>query len=168
MTDYRILGITGSRPHKLADGAVPYIYKELFTRMKNFKKQGGEVVITGGAHGVDLWASEAALKAGLELHTYVPFPQQADKWVAAEQEMYRDILEKSQVRVFGDAPKNSLYFERNHAIVDDSDLMLAVYPAHATSGGAYSTMKYAQTKRKPIIHWRVYEDGFTQDWEKFD
>lgn len=154
---YETLGITGNRPHKLPAKRIGEIKDRLRKAMYGFRKQGGKKVIQGAALGVDTWAALAALEAGLQLHSYVPFPQQADGWREEDQEVYRYILAHSEVKIFGEERNNRLYFVRNCAIVDDSDIMLAV-SSPAKDGGTYQAANYALSKGKPLTWDMVYPD----------
>lgn len=163
---FEILGITGSRPYKFPIGMQRTVQESLYARILGFKNQGGQVVIQGGAIGVDQWSAEITLELGLELKTYVPFPQQADRWGVRDKGKYREILKNSsEVKVFGENPSNRLYHIRNQAIVDDSDILLATYPKGLNSGGTIATVRYALQK-KPVIHHKVtgidIETSFTQ------
>lgn len=162
---YKILGITGNRPHKLPGNRIGEIRDRISKAMFGFKKQGGEEVIQGGALGVDTWAALAALDAGLKLHTYVPFPQQAKGWRAEDVKTYEYILANSQVKIFGESRNNRLYFVRNCAIVDDSDIMLAV-SSPAKDGGTVHAANYTLDKKKPLTWVTVFPDHLEEKFHK--
>lgn len=162
---YKTLGITGNRPQKLPVTMHEELKKYLYQKIKSFKEQGGELLIQGGAIGVDQWAATVAFDLGLEVYTYAPFPQQPDKWSAEDQAVYREICQKSSlVKVFGEKYEVAKFFERNNAIVDDSDIMLALYTMGTTSGGTYSCAKYAST-RKPLIRAEVTEGNIKESFK---
>lgn len=162
---YRILGISGTRPFRLSASQITLAQGRLIEGIRSFKAQGGEVVITGGALGVDTWAAFAALNEGLQLITYVPFPQQADDWTPAERRKYQEMLDASkEVRVFGETPDNRLYFARNHAIVDDSDITLAITTSRSGRSGSIATAQYALSRGKPLIWVTVAKSGLAESF----
>ena len=161
---YRILGITGSRPHKFPDGLLNAVREKVVERIAGFAAQGGEQLLQGGAQGVDTWAALAGLEHGLDIITYVPFPQQADSWGQQDKEVYQHILDSSkEVKVFGESAQNRYYFQRNSAIVANSDIMLAASVA-GQKGGANHTAQLAQKQGKALIWLRVDQGVITQDF----
>lgn len=112
---------------------------------------------------MDTWAALAALEVGLELHSYVPFPQQANGWKEEDKKTYQYILDNSIVRVFGENRDNKLYFVRNCAIVDDSDIMFAV-SSPAKDGGTQHAANYALGKKKPLTWDTVYPDHIEEEF----
>ena len=163
---FKTLGITGNRPQKLPSSMHEEVKEYLYQKVKSFKEQGGERLIQGGAIGVDQWAARAALDLGLEVYTYVPFPQQSDQWSKNEQAEYREICRKSTlVKTFGEKYEVAKFFERNNAIVNDSDIMLAMYTMGTTSGGTYSCAKYASTC-KPLIRAEVTSTDIVESFER--
>lgn len=159
---YRVLGITGSRPQNITSMMHEPVRQALLERMIGFKEQGGELVLQGGCIGVDHWAAFAAHKIGIEVATYVPFPEQPDRWSDEQKDDYRKILDfSSEVKIFGDSYSTSWFFARNNAIVKDSDFMLACYPFDAGKGGSLAAAKYAWN-RKPMTRLLVHPDRIVQ------
>lgn len=165
MNKHETLGVTGNRPHKLPPHSYKAIQERLWRLLSGFKKQGGQKIITGAATGIDTWAATAALSHDLSLLSYVPFPQQADNWGISDQEVYKKILGKSkEIITFGDVPKNNLFFVRNQAIVNNSDIMVAI-TSPVQSGGGWWTAQFALKRNKPLI-W-VIVNGSGELEEKF-
>lgn len=109
--NYYTLAFTGNRPHKLPRGSHQIIQKRFDKLLEGFQKQGGEVVLSGGALGVDSWAIESAIRVGLPYDLFVPFPQQADRWTKEQQESYKRYLNLAQfVETFSESYSNQAFF----------------------------------------------------------
>lgn len=165
MNNYKILGVTGNRPHKLPPNNIVPLKKRINEICYNFANAGGELLIQGAALGTDTWFAQAALDNNLPYHNYIPFPQQADDWNITDKNTYQHILNNSARNIiFGDKPNNKYYFERNAAIVDNSDIMVVVHGANVNNGGAIWTMNYALNNNKPVMQIIVYDDYIINKW----
>jgi uncharacterized phage-like protein YoqJ len=116
-----------------------------------------DVVITGMAIGWDQVLAEACIDVGIEYRAYVPFKGQESKWPPNAQSVYNSLLDNaSEVKYVceeGYAPWKMQ--KRNEAMVDDSDLVLALW--NGTEGGTGNCIKYAQSKNKRITNlWPAY------------
>lgn len=127
---------------------------------------GIDTVITGGAQGVDqlaFWAARRAQLAGLPIRNvvYVPFKGQEGRWPEQTpfgQAEYRLMLETAdEVVVLAERAGDNyakLLFARNHAMVDASKLVVAVYHGPADGrvrGGTAETYRYARTHDKKVV-----------------
>lgn len=144
------------------------IQEYLHGKMESFKEQGGEEVIQGGAIGVDQWSAMASLETGLHLRSYLPFPQQGERWPREAQEELEYIKEHSrEVKVFGESFAMKHFFVRNQAIVDDCSILLAVRSHEETShGGAIYTRDYAAKNFVPLIEAVVFDDRIVENYRK--
>lgn len=122
-----------------------------------------EVAVSGMALGGDQMWARAALSAGLSLHAYVPFPQQADVWTSSQRKEWRRLLELAErVVTCGDlagipegrrrAEAVRLLYARNDRMLDDADAVLAVLDSTATTGGTVSAVRKAEQRGLPIVH----------------
>lgn len=149
---YEVLGIIGNRPHKLQSVSEFVIRRRLSLLVEGFRDQGGKKLISGGALGVDQWAIQAAIDAGIDFDIYQPFPGQSNGWKNYERMNYNGLAKQADsVVTFGSEFSNKHYFKRNAQIVKDSDLMLAVLASNS-KGGARWTFDYAkQAERDTMI-----------------
>ena len=112
-----------------------------------------EYIISGMAIGWDTWVAEAALLLEVYLSAYTPFPEQGSKWPAAAKKRYDSILDRASavLRVSKEYHKDC-FFKRDKAMVDNSDIVLALWNPKIKSGGTYWTVKYAESQNKKIIN----------------
>ena len=121
-------------------------------------RRGVTQYLTGCALGVDMWAGEAVLALAeqhpeISLRCIVPFAGQEKKWTPEQQARYNALLQRSsETVIIKDRYTDDCYFERNRYLVDNSDVLLAVYDGEAKkrSGTGY-TVRYAQSAGKPIL-----------------
>jgi len=167
------VAITGHRPNKLFvngwDGyragypvLVEY-YEKVFTKMK---EEGITQVISGMALGVDQAAAQAAINVGIPVLAAIPFQFQPNVWKHEDRVRYLSILTEcsEQVVLQTDRPRTDKEVarwlnERNHYMVDNCDLVIALWDG--TPGGTGNCVKYAQSKKVPIrnaykswLNWR--------------
>ena len=159
-----ICGITGRRPRSL-----PWGYDESDARAVDFKNRlkyrlgeliesGYNVFNIGMAQGVDTYIFEILRKfrddgiyANLELCAYVPSRDFAERWNYNDRRRYQDMLSSADSityvsEKFGAASAHM----RNMAIVDNSDIILAVYDG-VSSGGTYRTIEYAKKRGVKVV-----------------
>lgn len=98
--------------------------EEIVTILKDFAKDG-DVIVSGGAMGVDAFAAEYAVANKIELREYRPNP-----------------------KVY---PDRNPYLARNEEIVKDSDVILA-FPTN--SPGTWNTIGHARSHNKRLIIFR--------------
>lgn len=144
------------------------VQEYLGSKMESFKLQGGEEVIQGGAIGVDQWSALAALEAGLSLRSYLPFPEQGERWPRDAQERLEWIKgQSSEVKIFGDSFAMRHFFVRNQAIVDDCSILLAVRSfEEQVDGGTIHARDYAMKTLVPVIEAIVYLDRIEEKYRE--
>lgn len=82
----------------------------------------------------------------LELYAFVPCPEQYLKWNAAQSARYRAILQHTdEIVQISDKYTRGCMQKRNRAMIENADILLAVYCEGAT-GGTASTLKLAEKK----------------------
>ena len=153
---------TGHRPHKL-----PWRYNEVDSRcialktalreqIKALVESGMADFYSGGADGVDCWASLIVLELRkknpvLKLHLILPHEGQADRWSEPAQERYHWILEQADsVEYVSHEYYEGCMLDRNHRLVEAAEVLLAVYNGERR-GGTAATVRYAQKRGKKII-----------------
>ncbi|MCC7104870.1 MAG: hypothetical protein IT307_06980 [Chloroflexi bacterium] len=109
------------------------------------------VCLCGGQRGVDLWAAEAALRAGWPLALYLPLPLKAfsadwdGPWAGR---LATAAALASETRVFATEGLSG-YSRRNRALATRADLLVAVLTG-AEGGGTAETIAAAQAMGVPI------------------
>lgn len=160
----RICAFTGHRPTRFAfkyNEAAPTCAKlknVLAKQIARLYRCGVTQYLTGCALGVDMWAGEAVLALAeqypeISLRCIVPFAGQERQWTTAQQARYNVLLQRSsQTVIIRDRYTDDCYFARNRYLVDNSDVLLAVYDGEAKkrSGTGY-TVRYAQSTGKPVL-----------------
>lgn len=148
------VGITGHRD--LSGGSQRWAQQQLTRVLGKLRDQHDTRMLRCGmAIGADLIAAEVAAHLGIGLWAYVPYPQQADGWPrhwAARRQMALDRADG--VTVVGEANSRAqrvrLLHARNRAIVDDADLLVAVWDRRGT-GGTAATVRRAHASALPIV-----------------
>ena len=109
------------------------------------------VAISGMALGVDTTWARIALAHGVALHAYVPFPEQSLPWRSADKAAYDELLSRA-ARVVTIAPtwRKSAYAERNLAMVDACDLLVAVYDGRGRGGTAHC-LATARARSRDVV-----------------
>ena len=115
--------------------------------------------ITGGAQGTDqlaFWTINKLKNRFPEIKNtvYLPFSGQETKWSQEgmfSRKEYRQMLSYADKIVTIGKDKNTGYFLRNKAMVDNSDLVIVVATKDNISGGTKYTYDYAVSKNKDIL-----------------
>lgn len=153
---------TGHRPHKLpwkyneADSRCVALKTVLMEQITRLADTGMTDFYSGGADGVDCWASLIVLELreknpALKLHLILPHEGQADKWSDSAQERYRFILSQADsVEYVSREYYEGCMLDRNHRLVEAAGVLLAVYNGERR-GGTAATVRYAQKLGKKII-----------------
>jgi uncharacterized phage-like protein YoqJ len=153
---------TGHRPHKL-----PWRYNEADSRCLALKAALSEQITrlvdagvtdfySGGADGVDCWASLIVLELKkknpvLKLHLILPHEGQADRWNDSAQDRYHSILEKADsVEYVSREYYDGCMLDRNHRLIEATGVLLAVYNGE-WRGGTAATVRYARKLDRRII-----------------
>lgn len=114
-------------------------------------------VISGMAQGWDNAIAHAALNLNIPLIAAVPFTGMDSKWPKDSKDDYNYLLSKaSEVVIVSEGGyANYKFFLRDQYMVDNCDLLLALYNGNPT-GGTAITVKYATTKKTNIVN--IWED----------
>ncbi len=147
---------TGPRTHKLnflKGEELESLKKRIKVEIEKLYNRGIRVFLSGMAEGVDTFCAEAviALKAvysDISLVAVLPYNHKAAGRSKEEKKRFFDILENSDsVVILQDKYSPDCYYKRNEYMVDNSDMLFAVY---SESGGTAYTLKYAARKNKPV------------------
>lgn len=110
--------------------------------------------LSGMALGVDLDFAEIVLKLRnrylVTLACAIPCPNQSLKWEEKDKLRYESILKKADdVSLISDRYTPDCMLRRNRYMVDNSELIIAVFNGKQT-GGTWYTIIYAKNKNKVI------------------
>lgn len=112
-----------------------------------------QAVISGVAIGFDTWLAQAALRLKIPLWCYIPFPEQGIKWPSESRKIYQELLDKSEKRVILSSKYSTeCFFVRDRKMVDDADIVVALWNPEMLSGGTYYTVQYANEHSKEVIN----------------
>ena len=141
-----IIAVTGHRSEDcVSEKDVREKFRPVFTGVPNI-----EAVIIGMANGVDLWAGDEALSAGLEVWAAKPWAGHGPR--AGDEELYARVLDGASKVVnvveTEEFPGNWCYQRRNEWMVDHATNVLAFWSGKE-KGGAWNCVNYARGK-KPI------------------
>jgi len=153
---------TGHRPDKLPGGykentvGCVELKKALFQEVERLASDGYTEFISGGALGVDTWAAEAVLEVKkthplIKLTIARPFPSQDSKWPQESKYRFKAFCDAAD-KVVDVSPEPYAVWKmqiRNQYMVDNSDLVLAIYDG--SKGGTGNCVEYAKSKQKQII-----------------
>ncbi len=150
---------TGHRPEKLKSTKVSIgdIIKALQYHIEKQIESGTTVFYTGMARGTDLWTAEIVLQkkkenTAIQLVSVIPFPKQADGWLAEEKKQYQRILEQSDgVVIICPSYQKNAYQRRNQYLVDHANSLIAVYNPQYPYSGTAQTIRMAEKAELRII-----------------
>ena len=87
----------------------------------------------------------------LKLICAIPFREQADRWSFEWKLRYRELLKGAdQVVQVCDSYQRGCFHSRNRYLVDNCDLLIAIYNGGDKGGTAY-TVNYAKQQGKEIV-----------------
>lgn len=164
---------TGRRPKNLC-GYVKENYINFVGQLTNIISDfidDDVTFITGGAQGFDqlaFWAVDIILrenktKYNVKNIVYVPFRGQSRAWLSdglfGQKEYKCMISHATDVRYINNelTDKRQItraLFQRNHEMVNSSDIVIALYPTddwRTSNGGTAECMRYAHSKNKNIV-----------------
>lgn len=151
-----ILGVTGRR--EIPRG-LPWIdvNKKIWAEIDKIKPA---CVLSGVALGTDQFAANIALSVHIPVIAVVPFAGQEATWGVADKNRYHHILKLCEfVHVVCEGgyngPQDNWKFQaRNEVIVDNCDLLLAVWDG-VEKGGTWNCIKYARGVGREIRYIKV-------------
>lgn len=146
--------VTGHRPQGIPAESHQWVEQELERlAIKLRDEHGTQIGISGMALGSDIWWAKAVKFAWLDLWAFIPFPQQADRWQPADVALWNEMRSRAAHEIVI-APEYSVQalFQRNEVMLENSDLVIAVWDPTTTSGGTYATVQSAVRRGLPIIH----------------
>lgn len=145
---------TGHRPGKLPGTYSMGTFNRLVDTAGGWLDEHPEVteVISGMALGWDQALAVAALDRMIPVHAYIPCVGQADMWPTESHYFYQKLLSQcATVRLVTPGAYSALKMQiRNEAMVDDADLVVALWDG--SPGGTGNCIRYAEDVMKPIVN----------------
>lgn len=124
--------------------------------LESLYDEGYRTFITGGALGFDTLAAKAVIKLrrsknDVKFELILPCRDQSSRWSYADIRVYNSILTLAdKVTYISNEYTRSCMYERNRALVDNSDLCIAY--CKKNSGGSHYTCEYAEKKGVRIVN----------------
>lgn len=166
-----IISGTGHRPKDIPNGYSLVTFNKLIdAATKALDIIRPEKVISGMALGWDQALAIASHRLSIPLVAAVPFPGQELQWPEDSQKLYGRILVKAcEVKYVYNARPNDyrdvarLMNVRNTWMVDNSNLILALWSGKQT-GGTANCISYAASRHKPVVNaWKFFRGEQTTD-----
>lgn len=149
-----IVACTGHRPERTGGyGAAAFkrLYQVAFDWFETRDREGMHA-ISGMALGWDQAFARAAWTWGVPFTAAVPFEGQERKWPSESQKAYRFLLSKAaEVKIVcAGGYSNSKFHTRNRWMVDNCDLLVAMWDGEPR-GGTYSCLQYAKSVGRHVV-----------------
>jgi len=168
---FKTVMITGHRPTGFSVDEIVWSRRELEKIVRQLKKHcSTEKGISGLALGADSWFADSLLRNEIPLHSFVPFPQQAESWSDFDKSRWNYFLKNSEkVVTIGDSHQNKFYHMRNDAMLretkKDDGLVVALLKSSSTTGGTFSTVKKAEKIDLPVLIIDPENQTVNKSWE---
>ena len=163
MMQKKAVAFTGHRPESLPfgrdmhsgryDGFELILWKEI----RRCMDEGYDTFYCGGARGVDIVCGEIVIAEKLSKHPdirlvcAIPYREQAEKWGWMWRTRYLDLLRAAdKIEQMCSNYQRGCYHMRNRYMVDNCDLLIAIYNGENNGGTAY-TVNYARERGKEIL-----------------
>lgn len=148
----QVVCVTGHRPQKLG-GFSEEIFL-LLTRLavNCLTRLKPKLVITGMALGWDQAVAQGCKELGIPYKPYIPFKGQELMWKPEAQERYHSLLQGVEAR-YVNPPGFAGWkmIARNNAMVDDSEVVLALYNKDK-HGGTFRCVEYAHEQGRTVLN----------------
>lgn len=158
-----IVSVTGHRPERFATESERMgVRCALWAALSDL---GPDMLLTGGARGADLWAAQWCVRyadeIGTPLTVVLPFVGHTARWSDEDVKEYDRTMKDgykcgvlSKIEFLGSSSrKSAAYFKRNRYLVDNCDLLVAVYDGKPGGGTAY-TVDYARKVGREVRYVR--------------
>lgn len=149
------VSVTGHRPERIGEPAICHQVKQMMRMvlLDIRSAERGVALLSGGARGVDLWAVEIAIKSSVPYELVLPFDDYAERWLDVDKAQLDYYRERAlRIHTIGE-PGKAAYFKRNRYLVDNCDLLVAVYDGKPGGGTAY-TVDYARSVGREVRYVR--------------
>lgn len=146
--------VTGHRPNGIPVGSAPWVKLELERLAVKLRDQNGmKVGISGMALGSDIWWAQATVFAWQELWAFIPFPQQAERWTPEDVALWTEMRGRATHELITASEYSiAALMQRNEDMLQNSDLVIAVFDPSQHMGGTLATVRSAVRRMLPIVH----------------
>lgn len=111
------------------------------------------IVRAGGAIGWDTWLAQVALEMDLELHLYLPFEGQGDRWPSDSKREYERIKADADVINYtSEHYYRKVFLDRDTEMITGADKVVALLNPEVDSGGTYFTVQEAKKLNIHIVN----------------
>lgn len=116
------------------------------------------IIRAGGAIGWDTWLAQVALELDLELHLYLPFPDQGKTWPSDSLKEYERVKGEADKIVYtSERYHPKVFFERDLAMITGADKVVALLDPAVDSGGTFYTVGEANKMNINVVNfWSPY------------
>lgn len=149
---------TGHRPQHLLPPQRTWLRSRLPDAVAYLvERRGMRVGISGLALGFDTWWAQALLArrashGDVELWGYAPCPQQPNRWTRTDRQVWESLIKQAdRVRYVAEWYHETCMDDRNEAMLDDADAVIAGWRALKRSGGTFKAVRSAADRRLPGI-----------------
>ena len=143
------IAVTGHRPKRLK-GQQKEVKRWLSEQLNKYKCTEA---ISGMAQGADQIFAQAAIEKNIPLICCYPYRKNF-----FHQEEQKILNKAKDIKFISEAyTGNRVYWFRDKYMVDNCDLLLAVWDG-IEAGGTWLTVNYAQKIGKPIVYYNFKED----------
>lgn len=150
-----IVAGTGHRPDKVGGYSQEAYNKLMLIATEWIQENRPDRVISGMALGWDQALAEAALKLGIPVTAAIPCLRQSWKWTKEGKDKYKSILSNPLVTEHWVSNEKFTHYcmqVRNLWMMDNCDVVLALWDGIPGTGGTAHAVQYAQRKGKRIIN----------------
>jgi uncharacterized phage-like protein YoqJ len=154
---------TGHRPDKLGgyspENRAKLIRFAVATMRQINSKYPISIMRSGMALGWDQAIAMASIDLGIPYDAYIPFEGFESKWPEESRKIYHALLNSAnKVVIVGKEFSLSAYQRRNETLVDNCDLVLALW--NGSCGGTQNCIQYANKVGKKVYntyeYWRMF------------
>lgn len=115
---------------------------------------GAQVFRVGMAEGFDLAAAFVVLELRnhypeIRLEAYIPYPEFRERLTRHNQQLYDSVLSKADEIIYiASEYRHGIYYERNRALVDGADLVVAWWDG--STSGTGQTVRHARKQHVAV------------------
>ena len=123
----------------------------------NAVEKGVTVFYSGVALGVDIWAAEEIInlkrnRKDIRLVGAVPFEGQEKSWTDEQKERYANVIANcDEVVTVSEKRGRGAFLKRDRYMVDNADMVIAVYNRMKANSGTGYTVRYAVGEGRPVV-----------------
>lgn len=163
------VAVVGHRPDKLGGYRADVSHLEaevlrIVEKLQELHPNAELVDLCGTAQGADWIGARVFLRTNRPYETYTPFSDFGKNWPLAAQKKLAALIENAREQhvvtenVKGYNQVVKALFERNAAMIDDADYVVAIWNGDEKGGTAHA-MSYAHKHKKPTVIISIDDEG---------